>query len=170
VRQRNRVERDRRWRPAATVYYGVCGEGRGHATRARAIVEELRRNYRVRVFAAGDAHDLLRPEYAGNQIVGEARALGKPVFGVPEHGNFEQEINAFFIGHSGCGESAGASEVTTARLRRFFERAESYRSAPDPEAAAGNGRAVDVLRRYLPAPRPAAAPAEPARRVPVSAA
>ena len=35
----------------ATIFYGLSGEGRGHATRARTIVEGLRKRHKVVVFA-----------------------------------------------------------------------------------------------------------------------
>jgi uncharacterized protein (TIGR00661 family) len=41
------------------LLYGVFGYGRGHATRALAVLPELRRRHEVVVFAGGDAHDAL---------------------------------------------------------------------------------------------------------------
>ncbi|MEM9701904.1 MAG: glycosyltransferase family protein, partial [Planctomycetota bacterium] len=41
---------------------------------------------------------------AGNQLVGEAHYLGKPVFAMPEPGNFEQRINAHFLRTEGGGD------------------------------------------------------------------
>lgn len=43
----------------STIFYSMSGEGRGHATRVRAIVEDLRQRHRVVLFASGQAHDLL---------------------------------------------------------------------------------------------------------------
>src|SRR5688572_20225995 len=43
----------------ASIVYSICGEGRGHATRARAVVEGLRAHHRVTLFASGCAHELL---------------------------------------------------------------------------------------------------------------
>ncbi|HJL15517.1 MAG TPA: glycosyltransferase family protein [Sandaracinaceae bacterium LLY-WYZ-13_1] len=40
---------------------------------------------------------------AGNQLIGEAVFLNKPILAMPEAGNFEQRINAFFIQRSGAG-------------------------------------------------------------------
>ncbi len=45
------------------IAYGVFGYGRGHATRTAAVLPELRRRHDVRIFAGGDAHDQLAPEY-----------------------------------------------------------------------------------------------------------
>lgn len=41
------------------IAYGVHGYGRGHATRALAALEALGSRHDIRVFAGGDAHDLL---------------------------------------------------------------------------------------------------------------
>ena len=41
------------------IAYGVHGYGRGHATRALAVLEALGARHDVKVFAGGDAHDLL---------------------------------------------------------------------------------------------------------------
>lgn len=45
------------------IAYGVFGYGRGHATRTAAVLPELRRRHEVCIFAGGDAHDQLAPEY-----------------------------------------------------------------------------------------------------------
>ena len=52
----------------ARIFYSMAGEGRGHATRVRAMVEELRADHELTLFAPGDAHDLLAPVYAGTDI------------------------------------------------------------------------------------------------------
>ena len=45
------------------VFYSVGGEGRGHATRVRALVENLRVRHDVTIFAPAHAYDLLAPAY-----------------------------------------------------------------------------------------------------------
>ena len=52
----------------ATIFYGMSGEGRGHATRARTVVEALRHRHRIVLFAADCAHALLAPLYAGTDV------------------------------------------------------------------------------------------------------
>lgn len=52
----------------STLFYSMSGEGRGHATRTRAIVEDLRRRHRVVLFAPRQAHDLLAPLYEGSDV------------------------------------------------------------------------------------------------------
>ena len=46
---------------------------------------------------------------AGNQLVGEALYLGKPVLVMPERVNFEQAINAHYLEQSGAGWVEGAA-------------------------------------------------------------
>ncbi|MGL4514470.1 MAG: glycosyltransferase family protein [Lacipirellulaceae bacterium] len=53
----------------ATIFYSVMGEGRGHAARARAMVERLRDRHRVVLFTSHDALEFLRAEYAGDAAV-----------------------------------------------------------------------------------------------------
>lgn len=48
----------------ATIYYTVMGEGRGHAVRARAMVERLRGQHRLVLFSSFDGLEFLRGEYA----------------------------------------------------------------------------------------------------------
>jgi uncharacterized protein (TIGR00661 family) len=45
------------------IAYGVHGYGRGHASRALAILPELKRQHEVLLLAGGDAYDLLKPEH-----------------------------------------------------------------------------------------------------------
>jgi len=61
-------------RHMARIHYGLAGEGRGHAVRARTLLEELQRSHRVVVHAPGDAYDFLAPLYAGHARV-EIRAV-----------------------------------------------------------------------------------------------
>jgi len=51
------------------LYYSVMGEGRGHAARARAVVERLRGRHRVVLFTSHDALEFLAKEYAGDTEV-----------------------------------------------------------------------------------------------------
>ncbi|TWU00379.1 MurG-like transferase [Botrimarina colliarenosi] len=45
------------------LYYSVMGEGRGHAARARAVVERLRDRHRVVLFTSHDALSFLKKHY-----------------------------------------------------------------------------------------------------------
>jgi uncharacterized protein (TIGR00661 family) len=52
----------------STLFYAVCGEGRGHATRVRSIVEELRGQHRVVIYTYGQAYGLLQGAYANTEV------------------------------------------------------------------------------------------------------
>jgi uncharacterized protein (TIGR00661 family) len=86
---------------------------------------------------------------AGNQLVGEAFYLEKPVLALPEHGNYEQHINAHFVRESKAGESADINTLTANKLLRFINRVDEYRSQIDRYQQYGNPRALSVIRKYL---------------------
>lgn len=97
---------------------------------------------------------------AGNQLVGEALYLGKPVFALAETGNYEQEINAHFLQASGAGDALPLAQFTEARLHRFLASLDRYRAGlPPRERLDGLPAALRVLGRHL---RPASVPARPA--------
>src|SRR5262249_2035140 len=50
------------------IVYGVFGYGRGHATRALAMLPELERRHEVLLFAGGDAYALLAPRYRAHRV------------------------------------------------------------------------------------------------------
>lgn len=50
------------------IAYGVFGYGRGHATRAAAVLPHLMRRHEIRLFAGGDAYEQLSPGYRVERI------------------------------------------------------------------------------------------------------
>lgn len=91
---------------------------------------------------------------AGNQLVGEALYLGKPVLGLPETGNFEQAINAHFLRESGAGTWADPLTLTAADVRAFLARRDEFARHIIPENVVGNRQVVAELERWLPAETP----------------
>lgn len=89
---------------------------------------------------------------AGNQLVGEALYLGKPVLAMPEAGNHEQAINAHFLSQSGAGTHCDLEELSVEKLRQFLDRVPLYRTAIDPTRLCGNQAALHVIQKYLPTP------------------
>jgi len=87
---------------------------------------------------------------AGNQLVGEALHLGKPVLAFPEPGNAEQRINAHLLRTTGCGETAPAEAVDLRPLCGFLDRLEGYRARIEPGRADGTERALELIRAHLP--------------------
>jgi len=47
------------------ILYGVVGEGMGHATRSRVILDHLVKSHEVHVVASGRAHDYLKDRFSG---------------------------------------------------------------------------------------------------------
>jgi uncharacterized protein (TIGR00661 family) len=89
---------------------------------------------------------------AGNQLVGEALYLRKPVFAIPEDGNFEQHINAWFLRDSGCGVTAPVERFTREAVWRFEARSSQLRSRIRPMRHVGNNEVFGVISKYLDMP------------------
>lgn len=58
---------------------------------------------------------------AGNQLVGEAIHLEKPVLAMPEAGNREQEINGWFLRDLGAGRVLEGKACDEAAIARFLD-------------------------------------------------
>lgn len=86
---------------------------------------------------------------AGNQLVGEALFLGKPVLAMPEPGNHEQFINAFYLAKEGTGEWVELGALDAARLRDFAAKLPDYRARIVPERYDGNTLAVGTIREFM---------------------
>ena len=91
---------------------------------------------------------------AGNQLIGEALHLGKPMLLLPEKAHVEQLINSHFLTNMGAGDFCHLEEVSPGRLTRFmagldpFARAATgYRGTMD-----GTPAVLDVLRRHVGGP------------------
>jgi uncharacterized protein (TIGR00661 family) len=87
---------------------------------------------------------------AGNQLVGEALFLKKPVFAMPEANNHEQTINALYLEQSGAGEWKELEETREEHLLRFLSRVEEYRARIDSRRMNGNALVLDTIARHLP--------------------
>ncbi len=87
---------------------------------------------------------------AGNQLLGEALYLGKPALVMPERGNHEQEINAWFLERSGAGKAIPMTEAQPRHLHDFLARLEDYRGAIRCEGMCGNTATLSAIRRHLP--------------------
>jgi uncharacterized protein (TIGR00661 family) len=115
-----------------------CGSVRFHAIDERRFIEDL----------AG-AHALVTT--AGNQLLGEAVYLQKPVLALPEPGNAEQAIHGYLLAATGAGEWLDVERTGGPELERFFGRVEEYRARIGSARLNGNPAALAELRRHLPA-------------------
>jgi uncharacterized protein (TIGR00661 family) len=86
---------------------------------------------------------------AGNQLVGEALFLGKPVLAMPEPGNYEQHINAHFLEQSGTGMIVDLAHLTLPHIRSFMDRLDDYKALIHPERLNGNIPAVAIINHNL---------------------
>ncbi|MEN9678052.1 MAG: hypothetical protein RIS76_3948 [Verrucomicrobiota bacterium] len=96
---------------------------------------------------------------AGNQLVGEALHLGKPVLVLPEPRNFEQYINAHFLAQSGAGYWVEMERATPAHFTRFLARTDAFRSRIDSQRMNGLPATLEALQRHLPIQAPTPKPA-----------
>lgn len=90
---------------------------------------------------------------AGNQLVGEALSLKKPVLAIPEEGNFEQAINAHFLQQTGYGAGHDANSFTDLQLMEFLDQVPLFREQIEPRRVVGNAEALAAIRRHVPAPQ-----------------
>lgn len=86
---------------------------------------------------------------AGNQVVGEALHLGKPVLALPELGNWEQGMNGFFVERMGVGRCASMRTLRSALIRKFLSDLETYRRAIPVGNSSGNQEVSRILEEAL---------------------
>ncbi|MEM1447910.1 MAG: glycosyltransferase family protein [Planctomycetota bacterium] len=86
---------------------------------------------------------------AGNQLVGEAIHLDKPVLGLPEPGNREQEINAWFLQASGAGRALDFDRLDDAALRGFLDEVPTLRVACRGTDVDGTRPTLDLIDSAL---------------------
>ena len=87
---------------------------------------------------------------AGNQLVGEAVYLEKPVLAIPEDGNFEQGLNSLMVLDSGCGWTSSFKDITPHFLQQFLLAVPQLRSNIVADELCGNDRAIEIIQQYLP--------------------
>jgi len=86
---------------------------------------------------------------AGNQLLGEALYLGKPVLAIPEERNYEQQINGHFLEMTGAGWSVEAGRISEKTVRSFMENIDRFQYRGDLGRLYGNPAARAVIQRYL---------------------
>ncbi len=104
---------------------------------------------------------------AGNQLLGEALYLRKPILALPEPNNPEQLLHGHLLAREGTGEWTDFERVDAVDGARASSRASSsYRARIVRERLNGNAAALAELRRHLPARRPSRGLRERHRRSP----
>jgi uncharacterized protein (TIGR00661 family) len=87
---------------------------------------------------------------AGNQLVGEAFFLKKPVLAIPEPGNFEQQLNGWLVGKSGGGWSIDFPQFTLHLLHQFLLAIPLMRAQLENLHVCGNMKARQFIEMHLP--------------------
>lgn len=88
---------------------------------------------------------------AGNQGLGEALALGRPVLAIPVPGQTEQEYNGLALERSGCGRKLSLSDLAGDALEAFARERPRHlqalrdRRALSPELVDGTDAALEYL-------------------------
>jgi uncharacterized protein (TIGR00661 family) len=85
---------------------------------------------------------------AGNQLIGEALYLGKPVCVMPE-ACVEQRLNAAAVDRLGIGMRVFAREFSAARLHFFLSRLDLYRNNIGQNVRDGGPEAVGAIEQFL---------------------
>jgi len=88
---------------------------------------------------------------AGNQLIGEALHLGKPLLVLPERGHAEQLMNSHFLRAMGCGDFCPLDEVTSRRIGGFLGSLDAHRAALAAVAGRmdGTDEVLAIIERRL---------------------
>lgn len=82
---------------------------------------------------------------AGNQLITEARYYGKRCLVVPEPGQYEQSINAFYVERIGMGKQIAAKKIRPNDVEEFVKNFQNTSTAlPN-----GVHTVVEVIRKYV---------------------
>ncbi len=111
--------------------------------------EECRGRVEARPLSPDFVHDLARcacvVSTAGHQLISEAHCLGKPLLAIPEPGQYEQYINAFYLEKVGGGRRCNLTSLSTRLVQDFVDSA-----APRPRRAArGAEEVAKILRTQM---------------------
>lgn len=86
---------------------------------------------------------------AGNQLLGEAHYLEKPVLAIPENGNFEQALNGQLLLHSKRGWVMTFRTLNSHSLQHFLLAVPGIRRHIDSDSVCGNQDAIRILSEAL---------------------
>lgn len=102
---------------------------------------------------AGFIEDLARCQAllctAGNQLVGEALFLGKPILVVPERGNWEQEVNGFFLSEMKAGVCMSMHQLKSGRIQKFLNDFNAESKSMYSQQFCGNTDVIGYIQQTL---------------------
>jgi uncharacterized protein (TIGR00661 family) len=92
---------------------------------------------------------------AGNQLIGEALHLGKPLLVLPERAHAEQLMNSHFLAAMQCGEFVPVEDIAVEHVRRFLDGIERFAPAVAGVRGKMDGTpdVLAVIRHRLEQPR-----------------
>lgn len=99
---------------------------------------------------------------AGNQLVGEAIVLGKPVLVMPED-CVEQRLNAAAVKRMGIGMRTLPHKLTASVIRRFLDRHDEFAANLHQYSRDGLDQTLATIDRFLAELAPAALLSDPTR-------
>jgi uncharacterized protein (TIGR00661 family) len=79
---------------------------------------------------------------AGHQLICEARFFQKPLLAIPEPGQYEQHINAWYVQRHGLGMQCRANHLTRETVRAF----DSHGPVTCPRMENGVRQVIQVIR------------------------
>jgi uncharacterized protein (TIGR00661 family) len=88
---------------------------------------------------------------AGNQLIGEALHLGKPMFVLPERAHGEQSINGFFLRTMACGDFEYLEDVTFNQVKNFLDNLDQY-CVPMKKVVGqmdGTEMVLEIIQRWM---------------------
>jgi len=86
---------------------------------------------------------------AGFTLISEALYLGKPLLVVPNHGIFEQTLNALFLQREGLGQAVLDRPLSPRDVKDFLKHHNSYRARLTDYERCGNHQAVECIEDIL---------------------
>jgi uncharacterized protein (TIGR00661 family) len=102
--------------------------------------------YSFRPLSPDFVHDLARCDRlvasAGHQLICEARYFQKPLLAIPEPGQYEQHINAWYVQRHGLGMQCGAHRLTPDVVHAFI----NHGPVTCLRMENGVGQVIQVLR------------------------
>lgn len=86
---------------------------------------------------------------AGFTLISEALYLGKPLLVVPNHGIFEQTLNALFLQREGLGRAVLDCPLSPHDVKDFLKQRDAYRARHSEYERCGNHQAIECIEDML---------------------
>lgn len=98
------------------LFYCICGEGMGHATRSEVIIEKLIKKHEIVIFSYDRAYDYLKKRFE-NKVLDVVDIVGL---------NFVYENNQFMVGKSIINERKKFNKLITENFPKYIKYVVKY--------------------------------------------